>query len=165
MLPADDLWFWISFSFVSPEDWIDFSNINVEKAEKQKNNSLALRALIDGILSQTANDMRKQCEVVNVAFRSRVKEVKDAKHKLQTLLAMVSGKGQSAKECKQWAWLIYQFSQSRGLSYFALRILSLQYWQPLPHLPSHLQSPKSHLTFSQPLQRWISGYKCCCRHQ
>ncbi|XP_005056611.1 PREDICTED: tektin-1 isoform X4 [Ficedula albicollis] len=76
-------------SFVSPEDWIDFSNINVEKADKQRNNSLALKALIDGILSQTANDMRKQCEKVNTAFRNRVKEVKDAKHKLETLLAMV----------------------------------------------------------------------------
>ncbi|NXE87143.1 TEKT1 protein, partial [Menura novaehollandiae] len=76
-------------NFVSPEDWIDFSNINVEKADKQRNNSLALRALIDGILSQTANDMRKQCEMVNIAFRNRVKEVKDAKHKLETLLAMV----------------------------------------------------------------------------
>ncbi|XP_030328830.1 tektin-1 isoform X2 [Strigops habroptila] len=76
-------------SFVSPEDWIDFSNINVEKADKQRNNSLALRVLIDGILSQTANDMHKQCEMVNAAFRNRVKEVKDAKHKLETLLAMV----------------------------------------------------------------------------
>ncbi|KAM6239502.1 tektin-1 isoform 3-T5 [Spheniscus humboldti] len=76
-------------SFVSPEDWIDFSNINIEKADKQRNNSLALGALIDGILSQTRNDMRKQCEMVNVAFRNKVKEVKDAKHKLETLLAMV----------------------------------------------------------------------------
>ncbi|NXU66673.1 TEKT1 protein, partial [Horornis vulcanius] len=76
-------------NFVSPEDWIDFSNINVEKADKQRNNSLALKALIDGILSQTANDMRKQCEMVNTAFRNRVKEVKDAKHKLETLLAVV----------------------------------------------------------------------------
>ncbi|NXQ29609.1 TEKT1 protein, partial [Alaudala cheleensis] len=76
-------------NFVSPEDWIDFSNINVEKADKQRNNSLALKALIDKILSQTANDMRKQCEMVNTAFRNRVKEVKDAKHKLETLLAMV----------------------------------------------------------------------------
>ncbi|XP_071621500.1 tektin-1 isoform X2 [Heliangelus exortis] len=76
-------------SFISPEDWIDFSNINVEKADKQRNNSLALRALIGGILSQTANDMRKQYETVNAAFRNRVKEVKDAKHKLETLLAMV----------------------------------------------------------------------------
>ncbi|NWR50078.1 TEKT1 protein, partial [Regulus satrapa] len=76
-------------NFVSPEDWIDFSNLNVEKADKQRNNSLALKALIDSILSQTANDMRKQCEMVNAAFRNRVKEVKDAKHKLETLLAMV----------------------------------------------------------------------------
>ncbi|XP_023795242.1 tektin-1 [Cyanistes caeruleus] len=76
-------------NFVSPEDWIDFSNINVEKADKQRNNSLALKALIDGILSQTANDMRKQCEMVNTAFRNWIKEVKDAKHKLETLLAMV----------------------------------------------------------------------------
>ncbi|NXK64475.1 TEKT1 protein, partial [Sylvietta virens] len=76
-------------NFVSPEEWIDFSNINVEKADKQRNNSLALKALIHGILSQTANDMRKQCEMVNTAFRNRVKEVKDAKHKLETLLAMV----------------------------------------------------------------------------
>ncbi|NXI50348.1 TEKT1 protein, partial [Chloroceryle aenea] len=79
----------IEGNFVSPEDWIVYSNINVEKADKQRNNSLALRALIDGILSQTANDMRKQCEMVNVAFRNRVKEVKGAKQKLETLLAMV----------------------------------------------------------------------------
>ncbi|NXE39250.1 TEKT1 protein, partial [Ptilorrhoa leucosticta] len=76
-------------NFVSPEDWIDFSNINVEKADKQRNSSLALKALIDSILSQTANDMRKQCEMVNIAFRNRVKEVKDAKHKLEIFLAMV----------------------------------------------------------------------------
>ncbi|XP_014813724.1 PREDICTED: tektin-1 isoform X2 [Calidris pugnax] len=76
-------------SFVSPEDWIDFSNINVEKAEKQRNNSLVLRTLIDGILSQTASDMRRQREAVNVAFRNRVKEVRDAKHQLERLLAMV----------------------------------------------------------------------------
>ncbi|KAF1488544.1 Tektin-1, partial [Eudyptula minor novaehollandiae] len=79
----------IEGNFVSPEDWIDFSNINIENADKQRNNSLALGALIDGILSQTRNDMRKQCEMVNVAFRNKVKEVKDAKHKLETLLAMV----------------------------------------------------------------------------
>ncbi|NWS66917.1 TEKT1 protein, partial [Crotophaga sulcirostris] len=76
-------------NFVSPEDWVDFSNINIEKANKQRNNSLALQALIDSILSQTANDTRKQRETVNVAFRNRVKEVKDAKDNLETLLAMV----------------------------------------------------------------------------
>ncbi|XP_035198689.1 tektin-1 isoform X2 [Oxyura jamaicensis] len=79
----------IEGNFIGPEDWIDFSNINVEKADKQRNNSLSLRALIDSILSQTANDMHKQYEMVNVAFRNRVKEVRDAKHKLEILLALV----------------------------------------------------------------------------
>lgn len=105
----------MSFSFVSPGDWIDFSNVNVEKADKQRNNSLALKAGIDGILSQTANDMRKQCEMVNTAFRNRVKEVKDAKRKLEMLLAMVSHRGQSAKKWKPWDWVIYRFSHSSGL--------------------------------------------------
>ncbi|NXG63560.1 TEKT1 protein, partial [Hemiprocne comata] len=79
----------IKGNFVSPEDWIYFSNINVKKADRQRNNSLALGVLIGGILSQTENDMRKQYETVNAAFRNRVKEVKDAKNKLETLLAMV----------------------------------------------------------------------------
>lgn len=107
MLSVGDLLFWISFSFVSPEDWIDFSNINVEKADKQRNNSLALKALIDSILSQTANDMRKQCEMVNIAFRNRVKEVKDAKHKLETFLAMVSHRGRSVKKRKHSYLLVF----------------------------------------------------------
>ncbi|NXF11277.1 TEKT1 protein, partial [Smithornis capensis] len=99
-------------NFVSPEDWIDFSNINVEKADKQRNNSLALRALIDNILSQTANDIRKQCEVVNVAFRNRVKEVKDAKHKLETLLAMVMD--ESASQEKNIALLKKAIADKEG---------------------------------------------------
>lgn len=117
MLPVNDLLFWISFSFISPEDWTDFSNINVEKADKQRNNSLSLRAMIDSILSQTANDMHKQYEMVNVAFRNRVKEVRDAKHKLEILLASVSNSSLSVKRWKQWAWVISQFTESGVLSY------------------------------------------------
>jgi len=49
---------------------------------------MALRVLIDSILSQAVNDMCKQCEMVNIAFRNRAKEVRDAKHKLETLLAV-----------------------------------------------------------------------------
>ncbi|NXP50274.1 TEKT1 protein, partial [Heliornis fulica] len=85
-------------NFVSPEDWTDFSNINIEKADKQISNSLALAALIDDILFQTANDMRKQRETVNAAFADRVKEVKDAKHKLEMLLAMVMNETASQEE-------------------------------------------------------------------
>ncbi|XP_069339542.1 tektin-1 [Eulemur rufifrons] len=74
---------------VSLEDWLDFSNTNVEKADKQRNNSLVLKALVDRILSQTANDLRKQCDVVDTAFKNGLKESKDARDKLAAHLAKV----------------------------------------------------------------------------
>ncbi|XP_006922280.1 tektin-1 [Pteropus alecto] len=74
---------------VSLEDWLDFSNTNVEKADKQRNNSLTLKALVDRILSQTANDLRKQCDVVDTAFKNGLKETKDARDKLAVHLAKV----------------------------------------------------------------------------
>ncbi|KAM9321517.1 tektin-1 [Gastrophryne carolinensis] len=76
-------------NFVTPVDWEEFSNANILKAEKQKNNSVALRSLIDSILSETASDMRKQCDTVNFALKNRVIETKDAKHKLELHLAKV----------------------------------------------------------------------------
>ena len=77
------------FSSVSLEDWLDFSNANVEKADKQLNNSTALKTLVDQILSQTANDLRRQCEVVDEAFINGLKETKDARNKLADHLAKV----------------------------------------------------------------------------
>nr|XP_010338053.2 tektin-1 [Saimiri boliviensis boliviensis] len=74
---------------VSLEDWLDFSNTNVEKADKQRNNSLMLKALVDRILSQTANDLRKQCDVVDTAFKNGLKDIKDARDKLAVHLAKV----------------------------------------------------------------------------
>ncbi|XP_019515358.1 PREDICTED: tektin-1 [Hipposideros armiger] len=74
---------------VSLEDWLDFSSTNVEKADKQRNNSLTLKALVDRILSQTANDLRKQCDAVDTAFKNGLKETKDARDKLAVHLAKV----------------------------------------------------------------------------
>ncbi|XP_067824056.1 tektin-1 [Heptranchias perlo] len=74
---------------VSPQEWQDFSNTNIVKADKQKNNSTALRSLIDGILSETTDDMLRQVEAVNRAFKFRIQETKDAKCKLETHLNRV----------------------------------------------------------------------------
>ncbi|MBZ3877146.1 Tektin-1 [Sciurus carolinensis] len=74
---------------VSLEDWLDFSNTNVEKADKQRNNSLALKALVDRILSQTTSDLRRQCDVVDTAFKNGLKEIKDARDKMAIHLAKV----------------------------------------------------------------------------
>ncbi|KAF0872630.1 TEKT1 protein, partial [Crocuta crocuta] len=74
---------------VSLEDWLDFSNANVEKAARQISSSLELKALVDRLLSQTAGDLRRQCDAVDVAFRNGLKETKDARDKLATHLAKV----------------------------------------------------------------------------
>uniref|UniRef100_H2Y543 Tektin n=1 Tax=Ciona savignyi TaxID=51511 RepID=H2Y543_CIOSA len=74
---------------VTPVDWAAFSNANIEKAERERNNSVNLRAGIDGILKQTADDMTTQCQAVNLAFRERVTETKKAKDKLEQHLDKV----------------------------------------------------------------------------
>ncbi|KAL4223750.1 Tektin 1 [Mactra antiquata] len=79
----------IESNSVSPEEWEDFSHKNIEKAERERQSSVSLRSLIDGILQQTSNDMRKQCSEVNVAFNKRIAESKDTKSKLEDHLNKV----------------------------------------------------------------------------
>ncbi|XP_078278230.1 tektin-1 [Rhinoraja longicauda] len=74
---------------VTPEEWQDFTNTNIVNADKQKNNSTALRSLIDSILSETTDDMLKQVESVNRAFHFRIQDTKDAKCKLEKHLNKV----------------------------------------------------------------------------
>ncbi|XP_041436895.1 tektin 1 L homeolog isoform X1 [Xenopus laevis] len=76
-------------SSVTPIEWEDYTDTNILKAEKQRNNAIALRSLIDGILSETAGDMCKQCDTVNYALKNRIQETKDAKNKLEEHLAKV----------------------------------------------------------------------------
>jgi len=54
---------------------------------------MALKTLVDQILSQTANDLRRQCEVVDTAFVNGLKETKDARNKLADHLAKVRSQG------------------------------------------------------------------------
>merc|ERR1711971_973091 len=79
----------IEANSVSPEDWQDFSDANIQKGERERQSSVELRTLIDGILQQTSNDMRKQCNDVNVAFNKRIFETKDTKSKLEDHLNRV----------------------------------------------------------------------------
>lgn len=79
----------IEANSVTPEDWQDFSHQNIDKAERERQSSVDLRSLIDGILQQTSNDMRKQCSEVNVSFSKRIAETKDTKSKLEDHLNKV----------------------------------------------------------------------------
>ncbi|XP_069040451.1 tektin-1 [Lepisosteus oculatus] len=74
---------------VTPGEWEDFSNLNIVKADKQKNNSLSLRTLIDSLLEQTADDLSRQHQAVSNALQIRVRETKSAKSHLEEHLAKV----------------------------------------------------------------------------
>ena len=58
--------FMIFHSSVSPEQWQDFSNDNINYAERERMNSVDLRSSIDGLLQQTSNDIRKQVKDLQV---------------------------------------------------------------------------------------------------
>ncbi|XP_046356026.2 tektin-1-like [Haliotis rufescens] len=79
----------IEANSVTPEDWQDFSNANIEQAERERQSSVDLRSLVDGILQQSSNDMQKQCEAVDLAFSKRIAETKDTKGKLEDHLNKV----------------------------------------------------------------------------
>jgi tektin-1 len=78
-----------TYSSTTPEQWEDFSNRNILDADMQRQNSLALRSVVDGILQSTYIDMRRQKEITDVALADRIAETRDAKEKLEGHLAKV----------------------------------------------------------------------------
>ncbi|XP_058013875.1 tektin-4 [Ahaetulla prasina] len=67
----------------TPETWAKHSHDNIYRAERERLASVNLRALVDNILHDTAEDLRMQFDVVNQAFAKRCEELEDAKHKME----------------------------------------------------------------------------------
>ncbi|KAM5228205.1 tektin-4 isoform 2-T2 [Ctenodactylus gundi] len=67
----------------TPETWAQFTRDNLLRAERERQASANLRALIDAILRDAAEDLRLQSDAVNVAFTRRCEELEDARQKLQ----------------------------------------------------------------------------------
>lgn len=78
--------FTVSRIAVTPEEWESLCNLNISKAENEKNNSLSLRALVASLLKQTSADMRRQYEATGRAFELRIQETKTAKTQLENQL-------------------------------------------------------------------------------
>ncbi|KAG3259246.1 tektin-4 isoform X1 [Ictidomys tridecemlineatus] len=67
----------------TPETWARFTQDNLLRAERELLASANLRTLIDAILRDTSEDLRLQCDAVNLAFSRRCEELEDALHKLR----------------------------------------------------------------------------------
>jgi len=73
----------------NPDEWENFSNRNIAEADRQSQNSAALRVIVDGVLQTSCNDMRRQKEATDFALARRIDETRDAKEKLEAHLAKV----------------------------------------------------------------------------
>lgn len=73
----------------TPETWARFTQDNLHRAERERLASANLRVLVDCILRDTAEDLRLQCDAVNLAFERRCEELEDARHKLENHLHKV----------------------------------------------------------------------------
>ncbi|XP_034023684.1 tektin-1 [Thalassophryne amazonica] len=71
---------------VTPDQWEHFSGINITEAAQQRANCLSLRALVESVLEQTANDMQKQVQATNTAFELNIATIKMTKSKLEDQL-------------------------------------------------------------------------------
>ncbi|XP_060754178.1 tektin-1 [Neoarius graeffei] len=71
---------------VTPQEWETFSNANISKAEKERNNSASLRAMVENLLMQTAADMKRQNEATSSALTQRIYETRSAKTQLENQL-------------------------------------------------------------------------------
>lgn len=85
-----------TLSASTPETWAKFTQDVLLRAERERLASVNLRKLIDCILRDTAEDLRLQCDAVNLAFSNRCGELDDARQKLQYHLLRVGLQGSPA---------------------------------------------------------------------
>ncbi|XP_063551588.1 tektin-4 isoform X1 [Gorilla gorilla gorilla] len=81
----------------TPETRAKFTQDNLCRAQRERLASANLRVLVDCILRDTSEDLRLQCDAVNLAFGRRCEELEDAQYKLQHHLH----KAQGALSCLQ----------------------------------------------------------------
>jgi len=74
-----------------PQQWQNFTEVNIAKAEKERDNSKNLRSATDGVLRQTTEDMMNANKLTTFQFKERITETKHAKNKLEEHLTKVMG--------------------------------------------------------------------------
>ncbi|XP_056140081.1 tektin-1 [Lampris incognitus] len=74
---------------IGPDEWETFSDVNMAKAERERTNSLSLRALVDSLLEQTAEDMQMQLQSTASAIQFKIHETRAAKGQMEDQLAKI----------------------------------------------------------------------------
>uniref|UniRef100_A0A0B7AIW8 Tektin n=1 Tax=Arion vulgaris TaxID=1028688 RepID=A0A0B7AIW8_9EUPU len=72
-----------------PESWTRYTQENIARSQKERAASERIRGEIDSTLRQCANEMWNNFNAVNNAFNNRVREITDARNKMQAHLQKV----------------------------------------------------------------------------
>uniref|UniRef100_A0A8C3R7G5 Tektin n=1 Tax=Cyanoderma ruficeps TaxID=181631 RepID=A0A8C3R7G5_9PASS len=75
----------------TPKSWAQFSHDNISSAEQEKLSSVQLRALIDGVIRDSSEELRLQRAAVGEAFDRHLRELAGAKAGLEQHLQQVWG--------------------------------------------------------------------------
>ncbi|XP_061074095.1 tektin-1 [Conger conger] len=117
---------------VTPEGWETSSDINISKAEKERNASASLRTLIHRVLGQTAEDMRGQHRAAASALQLRVQETKDAKEQIEDRLHKIQA--EIANQERSLESLAVSLQAKQGPLKVAQTRLALRSQRPNPEL-------------------------------
>jgi len=69
-----------------PHSWVRFTQENIARSQRERENSERLRGEIDNCMRACANDMWNMFNSVNNSFNTRIQETNNAKNKLQAHL-------------------------------------------------------------------------------
>lgn len=73
----------------TPEQWQDYTDVNIQASERERMSSMNLRSLVDSVLAQVVQDLQAQHDNVQLALNKRNRETREAKAKLENQHAEV----------------------------------------------------------------------------
>ena len=76
-----------SHPLLTPATWQEISEKNLESANFQLKDAIALQSTVDGVLAHIASHLKSQKDLTDRAFERRIKEVKEAKKLLEEQLS------------------------------------------------------------------------------
>jgi len=85
-----------------PDQWQNFTEVNIAKAERERDNSKNLRSVTDGVLRQTTEDQLAANNLTTFQFKERIADTKRAKKEFEENLDKVMAEiGNLEKEMRE----------------------------------------------------------------
>ncbi|CAN9511144.1 unnamed protein product [Ophioblennius macclurei] len=127
-------------ALVTVKHWEHISDINMAEAEKERTNSMSLRALVESVLEQTAADMRKKIQATAAAFQFNIQELKSAKSQMEDRILKIQSEISGQQRIRQdLQAAILEIENSLSLAQARLALRQKRPGKEQCHDPPHTQ--------------------------